>query len=374
MKITFNRKQLLTAIGEAAAATPSRTPKDILKSILLTGIGSHFEVIGTDQEIGIRATIPPDAVIDNDSPKQKTETLLPPQRIRQILTELSDAGVTFEIQDGFVRVSGGNAKFKVATEDPKEFPPVPEPNTEDCFQVATYALAAAIRRTEFSCDTESTRYALGGINVEVKDAKLVMAATDSRRLSVVELACETVGTPNQISRATVVPLKAWKSVASACNAGGEHVRFVVDDNSISFSVGNVAIYSRLVEGRFPKYRDVIPKGHGNKGSLPCGPFHQAIKQAQICLDSESRAVRMSFESGSLRIESTSSSGESAVEFPCEYEDENLTLSVDAKYIADILRVMPAEQILTCSMKTADDAVLFECDSLKYVVMPLADQS
>lgn len=373
MKITFNRKQLLNAISEAAAATPSRTPKDILKSVLLTGIGMRFEVIGTDQEIGIRAEISTDAVIDNDSPNQNIETLLQPQRIRSILTELSDVNVTLHIEDSAVRVIGSNAKFKITTEDAKEFPPVPEPNTANCYQVPTAVLAKAIKQTEFACDIESTRYALGGINVEVKGGQLILAATDSRRLSVVEVACESVGNPKDISKTTVVPMKAWKAVSSACQHGAEYVQFVVEDNSVSFRIGGVAVYSRLVEGRFPRYRDVIPKGHNIKVGIPCGPFLSAIKQAQICLDSETRAVRMSFTNGVVRIDSKSSSGESAVEFPCEYEDENLTLSLDPKYVSDILRVLPAETILSCSMKTADDAVLFEDGSLRYVVMPLADQ-
>jgi DNA polymerase-3 subunit beta len=371
MKIEFNRKQLLTAIGEAAAATPSRTPKDILKSVLLTGHGMHFEVIGTDQEIGIRVAIPADAVISNESPNQSVETLLPPQRIRQILTELSDVNVTIDIEDKNIRVISSNAKFRVTTEDPKEFPPVPEPGTENCYQVPAYALAAAIRRTEFACDVESTRYALGGINVEVKDGKLIMAATDSRRLSVVGVACETIGNPAEVTKATVVPLKAWKAVASACGSGAESCRFVIDEHSISLSVGNVAVYSRLVEGRFPKYRDVIPKRSNATVSLPCGPFYAAVKQSQICLDSETRAVQMTFHDGVVHIDSSSSGGESAVEFPCEYDYEKITLSLDPKYIADVLRVMPAEHVLKCAMNTADDAVLFQDDGdFRYVVMPL----
>lgn len=372
MKITFNRQQLLKSITEAASATPSRTPKDILKSVLLTGIGMHFEVIGTDQEIGIRAGISPDAIIENSDPNTHVETLLPPQRIKLILSELPDVNVTIEIVDGSVRVIGNSAKFKITTEDAKEYPPVPEPNTENCFQVSAYALAAAIRRTEFACDVESTRYALGGVNVEIKNGMLILAATDSRRLSVVELDCTVVGSPKEINKATVVPLKALKVILSACGTGAESVQFVVEDNSIAFSVGNVAIYSRLVEGRFPRYRDVIPQKHNNKVNLPCGPFLSAVKQAQICMDSESRAVRMTFSEGSVRIDTASSGGESAVEFPCEFEGDSITLSLDPKYVADILRVLPSEQIIECAMRTADDAVLFQTDgSLKYVVMPLA---
>lgn len=371
MKITFNRTALLKAIIDAAAASPTRTPKDILRSVLLTGKAKLFEVIGTDQEIGIRARLPEDAVIDNSS-KEAVEVLLQPTRIRQILSEIADPQVTIEIADGSIRVISSNAMFKLTTEDAQGFPPVPSLVSEDCWKVATPLFAQAIRRTEFACDLESTRYALGGINVEIVADKVILAATDSRRLSVCEVPCEKVGNPQAISKTTVVPSKAWKAVSTACGHGAEFVEFVATENDITFRVGNVSVYSRLVDGRFPRYRDVIPKQHDKHVTLPCSPFFAALRQAQICLDKEARAVSIHFTNGTVRIDSNSQSGESAVEFPCEYEADDLTLSVDPTYVTDLLKTLPPEQLIEVSLKSPDDPMLVQVgDSLKYVVMPLA---
>lgn len=371
MKITFNRAALLQAITDAASATPSRTPKDILRSVLLTGKGKLLEVIGTDQEIGIRAQIPEEAVISNTD-SGLVEVLLHPSRIKQILSEIGDVEVVFEIEDSSVRVISKNAKFKLTTEDAREFPPVPTLRTEDCWRVAAPIMAQAIRRTEFACDSETTRYALGGINVEIENGDLILAATDSRRLSVARMVCEKIGGPDAIGKTTVVPSKAWKAVTSACSHGAEFVDFVASEKDVTFRVGRVTIYTRLVDGRFPRWRDVIPKKSPVKVVLPCGPFFAAVRQAQICLDTETRAVSMRFADGSVKIDSTSQAGESAVEFPCEYDSEPLTMSLDPKYIADLLRTLSAEQLVECSLKSADDPILLQVgESLQHVIMPLA---
>lgn len=368
MKIEFSRLAILRALICAASATPNRTPKDILKNVLLTGSGKFVEVIGTDQEIGIRAQVDESGVITTI--KERFDVLLQPQRVRSILQELKDDFVVFDIEDHSLRIIGTGARFKVATEDAREFPPVPELKSDDVFVVGAKPMAAGIRRTEFACDLESTRYALGGISVEITNDTCILAATDSRRLSVVNIACEKSGTPKAIEKSTVIPVKAWRAIASATE-NAENVRFQVGDNDATFRIGNVTVYSRLVEGRFPRYRDVIPRQATVRVSLPVTPLFSALRQAQIVLDKESRAVSMKLSDGTLSVKSQSTAGESSVQFPCEYDKDDMAVSLDAVYVCDLLKTLPHESLVEMSLVDADTAVVFRVDGVvTYVVMPL----
>lgn len=365
---------VLNALIAVSAAVPSRTPKDILKNVLMTGSGTNIEFVATDMEIGIRSEIPESAIVANTS-KNKFEILFNPQRVKAILQELTASEVVFEIDDECrdMRIVASGSKFRITTEDAKEFPPVPQMSGDDCFKVSAPVFALAIRRTEFACDTESTRYALGGINIELTADKCVLVATDSRRLSLVEIAAEAIGSPTIINKPTVVPVKAWKSVASAAS-GAQEVQVQIGDNEVLFRVGSVSVYSRLIEGRFPRYRDVIPRRSNSEVHLPSGPFQSALRQSEICLDKETRGVTMTFDAGVVKLESMSSSGDSAVEFPCEYDREKLALSVDPKYLAEFLRTMSPEQIVDVSLIDADSPVVMRIgDSVTYVVMPLSQQ-
>ncbi len=369
VKIEIARQALLRALVCASAATPTRTPKDILKNVLMTGDGKSIEIIGTDQEIGIRAKLPESAI-----PREISESfdiLLPPQRVRTILQELKDDFVTFEINDQNLKITAKGAIFRVSTEDPNEFPPVPA-SENPAYIVDAKSLAIAIRRTEFACDLDSTRYALGGINVDVKGEMLVMAATDSRRLSVVEIMCQQTDAEAKIKPNTVIPSKAWRAVAGAADEA-EDIRFRVGDNDATFQVGNVSIYTRLVEGRFPRYRDVIPGSSTVRVPLPVSPFFSAMRQAQICLDKETRAVVITLKDGMMEVDSKSGVGTSSVTFPCEFDKEPITVSLDGTYVCDLLKTLPAESTVEVRLIDAGSAVMFKYENtLTYVLMPLID--
>lgn len=370
MKVTFNRSALLSAITTASAVVPGKTPKDILKNILISGHGSSFDVVGTDLEIGIIASIAAESVISNET-ITPLSTLLPPQRVHAILREMPDAEVVLDFNESDVIFKGASAKFRIATEDPREFPPVPFRSCDDWYQVPAPVFAQGIRRTEFAVDNESTRYALAGINIEVGDGACILAATDSRRLSVAKMSCEKVGSPEALEPNTVVPSKAWKAVSAAASSRqDEVVKFRCTDKDATFRTGLVTVYSRLVEGRFPRYRDVIPGKVRTRFNLPCGPFLGAVRQTLICQD-ESRGANFIFDKGVVLIRSESSVGSSDIEFPCEYDGDKLTIKLDPQYLADFLKTVPAEESIEVSLIDADTAVMFKVDqSNTYVVMPL----
>ena len=231
-----------------------------------------------------------------------------------------------------------------------------------------------IRRTQFAADVESTRYALGGILIELGSDSLVLAATDSRRLAVIEGRCTLQGGEDgQTHSSPVVPSKAMTLMERSLPDDDQEVRIAVHTNDVLVKSGPTTIYSRLVEGRYPQYRDVIPNESHTTIELVVGPFYSAVRQAQIVTNEESRGVDFQFSKGLMTLISRATDvGESKVELPVSYDREELTITFDPRYVADFLRVLDLESQIRLELINSESAAVFRTDeSYTYVVMPLS---
>ncbi|MDA1014805.1 MAG: DNA polymerase III subunit beta [Planctomycetota bacterium] len=367
MKLHCHRASLATAFQVVSGVVPSKTPKDILKNVKLQVDGTVATLIGTDLEVGIRYTIP------GVEPDSSGETLLPTKRIMDILRELTADSVDLEIGPEKIVVRSGQSVFNLSAQDPAEFPVVADFGDDKYHVVAPKDLRAMIKRTVFATDSESTRYALGGVLLELTSDSITLAATDSRRLAMVRAGCrgESIDTPENAM--PVVPSKAMTLVERSLEDDDDEVRIAVHANEILFKSKNSTIYSRLVEGRFPLYRDVIPQGDGAIVDLVVGPFYSAVRQAQIVTDEDSRGVDFTFENGTLRMNSqVSDVGQSTIELPISYDADPITITFDPRFVAEFLRVLDAESQVQLQLLDGESAAVFRtADDYTYVIMPLS---
>ncbi len=367
MKLHCHRPSLVTAFQIVSGIVPTRTPKDILRNVKLQVGGGKATLIGTDQEVGIRYDIPG---IETDS---AGEVLLPKDRVVAILRELNDEGVDLEVGEKALWIRSGHSEFRLSAEDPAEFPPVQAFDAENYHVIPAASFKEMIRRTVFSTDVESTRYALGGVLMEFLGDKLTMAATDSRRLAVISSVCSTLGTVEPRTTHPVVPSKALTLIEKSITDSDQDVYLSVYPNSVLVKCGNSTIYSRLVEGRFPRYGDVIPTSSSVQMDLLVGPFLSAVRQAQIVTSEESRGVDFEFGNGVLRLKSIAADvGESKVEMPISYDGESLTITFDPRYIVEFLRILDSASSVKLLLNDSDSAALLKTeDGYQYVVMPLS---
>lgn len=367
MKLHCHRPSLSAAFQTVSGIVPSRTPKEILRNVKLQVGGGKATLLGTDQEVGIRCEIPG---VETDS---AGEVLLPKDRLLAILRELTDDGVDFEVTEKALWVRSGHSEFKLSAEDPAEFPPVQAFDATAYHVVPAASLKEMIRRTVFATDTESTRYALGGVLMEFIGDKLTMAATDSRRLAVISTACSAVGTIEPRSTHPVVPAKALSLIERSITDADQDVYVAVYPNSVLVKVGSSTIYSRLVEGRFPRYADVIPTGASTQIDMVVGPFSSAVRQAMIVTSEESRGVDFSFGKGVLRLQSVAADiGESKVEIPISHDGDELTITFDPRYIVEFLRILDPSSSVKVLLSDSDSAAVMKTeDGYTYVIMPLA---
>jgi DNA polymerase-3 subunit beta len=292
-----------------------------------------------------------------------------------ILRELTEEQVSIEVTDGKVNIASGHSEFRLSPEDPVEFPSVAVFDQDAYFSGPGSVLREASRRTLFATDVESTRYALGGVLIEPGEKGLTLAATDSRRLAVVEIPCSKTGDPaSGPANGAVIPSKAMSLIEkSIAGAEDDEVFLALRNSDVLVKSGNGTIASRLVEGRFPKYRQVIPASSPIAIDMVAGPFYTAVRQAQIVTSDESRGVDFTFSEGNLTLQSQAADvGASKIEMPIPYNGEELTITFDPKYVADFLRILDSETAFTLNLTDAESqAVARVGDGYTYVIMPLS---
>ena len=368
MKITCQRDKLLDAFQTAAAVAPARSPKPILQNIKLTVEEGGTSLTATDMEVGVHIAV---SGIEVESPGS---ALLPVARFGSILRESTDEKLSIQADQQGTVVRGDRSEFNLPGADPAEFPPVPEFAGENCCEVPARLLKELTRRTLFATDTESSRYQLGGVLLEFEAEKITAVGTDGRRLAKMEGPAIRVGDGVTGETMTIVPARAMQLIDRAITDGDAEVQLAAHPSDIQIKSPRATIYARLVEGRFPKWRDVFPQRTGStKIELIAGPVYAAVRQASIVASEESRGLTLSFSEGTLTLSGqTAEVGQSRVEMPVAYDGDKLEISLDHRFVADFLKVLDPEKTFTLDVQDGDAAAMFTTDDgYGYVVMPLA---
>lgn len=368
MQITCDSNSFLAAFNLASAVAPARSPKPILRNVRMEVSGEGLcTLMATDLEIGVRVEVSGVEV------GQPGDVLLPVDRFGQILRESKDAKLTIESDEGKVLVRSNYSSFKLPSADAAEYPSVAGFEGEQYHTIPARTLVELIRRTAFAADTDSARYALGGVMLELNENEALAVATDGRRLATVGAAANSVNGHNTDGKTVIVPIRAVKLIERALADCECDVQILARNNDVLVKAGGVTIFSRLVEGRFPKWRDVFPRLPGYvKLELPVEPFHAAVRQAAIVTSDESRGVDFKFGDGKVILSAKSAeSGLSRVELPIAYDGPWLDITLDPRYFGDFLKAVSSGTFSLEVLNEESAAVCSTDDGYRYVIMPLA---
>ncbi len=369
MKISCQRESLTSAFALAASIAPTRSPKEILQNVKITASGGKLTLTATDMEVGIRLDL-------TDGVEVETEgtALLPVQRTMAILRENNDETLTFETDDSGIKVTGSRSKFKLPGNNPDEFPHVDGFDETKYHVLPTRLFRSMVKRTVFATDSESSRYALGGVLLELEGESVIAVGTDGRRLARMEGKGESVGEHGTSGSNTIVPTRAIQLMERALDDKDETIDIAARSNDLLLRTSQAVIYSRLVEGRYPNWRQVFPtREKAIQLDMTVGPLFAALRQAAIVTDHESRGIDFTFVDGTLKMEaSTADIGESQIELPIAYDGESITLTMDNRYVADFCKVLDNEATFIMEIETgASPALLATDDGYGYVIMPMA---
>src|SRR5690349_21265671 len=254
MKALCNREELLAAFGMVGGVVPARSPKPILQNVKLVADPDGGSILmATDLEVGIRYRV---LGVKVDQPGS---VILPTQKTQSILRTSGDEELAIEVDGDSLVIRGLHAEFQMPGEDPDLFPEVPDFAATSYHVIAAADLKRLIRRTMFATDVESTRYALGGVLVELTSESITLVGTDGRRLARMSAPAEMEGDQALPTGTPVIPVKTLKLIERNLSDDDPPVHLSIQSGTAAFVRSESAvIYSRLVEGRFPRYQDVFP--------------------------------------------------------------------------------------------------------------------
>lgn len=368
MKISCDREKLASAFQLAGSIAQARSPKEILQNVKMEVTASKVTLMATDSDTGIRIEVEGGEILTPG------KVLLHVARVGQILRECNDDKLYFEVDQNKILIKGSHSEFNLPSANADEYPTVTGFEEETYHEIPARLFREMVRRTTFATDQDSTRFALGGVLMEMNGEDILAVGTDGRRLARMSGKGKSVGGHETIGSTTIVPTRSLALMERSIGDKDEVVHVASRGNDVLLRTNRTIIYSRLVEGRYPNWRQVIPnRDNSIKINLTVGPFHNMIRQAAIVADQESRGLDFEFGEGTLLLSAkTADLGQSRVEMPIEYDGETIKMKLDHRFISDFLKVLdPEMKFIMDIVGPTSPALMTTDDGYAYVVMPMA---
>ena len=370
MIVTCPRDSLLSACQIVGIAVPARTTMPVYQNLKAIATDDRLTLMATDLEVGIRYELRGPAV------EEPGEAILPVSRLTSILRETPDNEIRMDADDRRTRVNTSVSEYEMPAEDPASFADIADfVAGEKYYELAAGDLSRMIRRTVFAAAREEGKYAMRGVLWDMDDKKAKLVATDGKRLAVTGGPCVARGGSDKKGQSHLVPPKAMSLLERILADGdaSQPVQVSLRNNDALFKTERAVIYSRLVEGRFPPYRDVIPKKANARIPLVVNEFLSAVRQAAIMTDDESKRITFHFASGKLNLEAQgATTGKSKVSMRLEeYSGPAIDISFDPVYLTDMLRVLDGQDQLQLDLVDGQKSAVFRMgEDYLYLVVPL----
>lgn len=361
MKITCPKERLQEAISQVQGAVSPKTTLPILSNVLLEAEGQTLTLTTTDLDIGIQYTIP----VELSEPGSIT---LPAKRLFGIIRELPLGNVSLSVDSTNVAViTCGNAHFKIVGLSTEEFPKLPEFPESKVLNLPQVLLGEMINKTSYAISHDESRYVLNGLYLLLKSNKATMVATDGRRLAFIE---KRIDLPKGAEVETIIPAKAVSELVKLLGEGTS-VEIVLAKNQIAFKIPNCMLVSRLIEGRFPNYKQVIPDGLEQKISLNREELLSAVKRSALVTSDRSNSIKLNFMPKQLVISAnTPDVGESRESLIISYEGKELDIAFNPNFVMDVLRNIDTEEVLLEVTDGANPGIIRTGQEFLYVLMPM----
>jgi len=363
MKLLCSRQALQEALSLVASVVSVRSPKEVLKCVRLVGDDTGLFIEGTDLETAARARV---SQVELTEPG---EVLIPADRLTGIVRESLHETFTLEAAEDTCVIRGQDDEYKIYGHDPKDFPPVAQFEEEPDFAIKAEVLRDLADKTVHAAAKESTRYAINGVLWEKRGKKLILVATDGRRLARASGPLEQAGSGEAEA---IVPAKAINLLNRLMHGGDEVVEVRLTSNQLLARTQRAVVASVLIEGHFPKYEDVVPRDCDKRARLNRLEFLSAIRRAALLTSEESKGVRMEFADGELTLTSRApEQGEARIRMTASYEGEPISIGFNPYFLVDALKVMEDEEVLFEMKEPTRPGVLRGDGDFLYLIMPVS---
>jgi DNA polymerase-3 subunit beta len=372
MKLKVQREAFLTACQIVGAAVAPRTTMPVLACIKAEAFEDALVLMGTDTEISIRYELRGVEI------KKPGQVILPPGKLIAILRESSDEEISLDGDESKTILKTSSGVFELSGQDPSAFPPVEPLDTAGSYhEVRAGLLKTLIRRTGFAADKkEGTRWAVTGVLWEAEKDKCRLVATDTKRLALAEAAATIHGNGATDGKIThLIPGKAITLLERNLADDGDIIQIALQPNGAQFQTGRWLIHTKLVQGKFPPYKDIIPKKATVKIPIEPAAFASRLRQSAIMTDDETKRVDFHFESGKVTMKARGAeTGSSEVHLDLEeHTGGEVDIAFDPNYILDMLRAIEGEPKVHLEMSDGSKPAVFKLDeNYTYLVMPMGN--
>ena len=373
MKVRIGRDELLTGLQRVQGVVEKRNTMPILSNILLEAKQDGVEIVATDLEIGMRGHYKATVL-------QTGGVTVSARKLFEIIKELPSSEIELTAGDNnWTTIQAGKSQFKVVGLPSADYPALPAIEREGLTPLSGDGFLELIRKTLFAAGDNDARYILNGLLVTLvmtdKKTALRLVGTDGHRLAVAEQEVGKAGSkggPQEIK--AIIPKKAAQEMRRLLEEGGEGEPLIgFTKNLMIFRKSGLLLTSRLMEGNYPNYQQVIPKEGGKKISVNRVELESALRRVSVLSKDKASAVKVSFAAGKMTLFSSNPDyGEATEELPARYEGEAHNTGFNARYLLDVFSVMDGETI-TLQMETPLSPCLIqepESPGFKCVVMPI----
>jgi DNA polymerase III subunit beta len=366
MNLTISKEQIINGLQAVQNVVSNRTTLPILSNVLLRAEGDKLELTATDLDVTIACSV--EAKV-----KKPGASTVPVKKLFGIVRELGNSEIDLEVDDKNVcSIRSGASFYKINGLSADEFPPMPKFKEDKKVELPQEKVRGMMKKTSFAISTDESRYVLNGIYISLKDHKMTMVATDGRRLALVD---EEVDISEKSQGEFIAPAKAVGELNRLLqDKGNVEIRYT--DNQASFTLkdeknGSVLIVTKLIEGNYPNYRQVIPNEVKERVSLGREEFLHALKRAEIMTSDKSNSVKLTFGKNNLAITANSPEvGEARESIAINYKGKEMAIAFNPKYMIDPLNALVNDEVFIELIDELSPGVLKINGPFLYVVMPM----
>ena len=365
MDLVVRKTDLLRELQLFQGIVERKNTIPILANVLMEAKGNQVELLATDLEVGLRSRC-------EASVSKGGALTLPAKKLYEIVKALPDTDVRIEQDSSSVTVAADRFDSKMQTLPREDFPTVPDATGQGLLALSGSVLRSMIARTQFAITGEDTRYFLNGAQLVLKGESMTLVATDGHRLALVSV--PRPGTAAEAETKVILPKKTLMELAKLLD-GDVEVRYEHGENHLFFHVGDRLLISRKIDGQFPAYERVIPKGNDKRVEFERDRLTNAIKRVALLSNERSRAVKLAIDKGKVEVTSSSPEfGEAREQLSVEYAGPPLQICFNAQYVLDFVNVVETDGVALELKDEVSQAVMrpigAEGYDYTYVIMPM----
>ncbi len=359
MNIIIEKNVLLTPLAKLVSITERRSIMPILSNILIGFSRDQIQIYSTDLELSAIGCVP----YQGDAEKK---IVLHGRKFFEILKEMDAEAINLDVGDSSMTMRQKQAEFVLSLQDPEEFPEVKEIVGAEEFSLPGDAFLEMIEKVEFAISSDETRYVLTGMYIAGADGFLSVVGTDGFRMAFYQQEAAGVKGFSGI----IIPKRSVLEIGKMIGEG-EEVKVVVGEKHVQFSTPSVTVISRLLEGNFPDYENVVPRNNTNVLTVEKAKFLKGLRKVATII-SKLEPIKVTLSEGAMEIETESEVGRAKEVLDVDYHGESLNMNFNIRFLMDVVGHIQGETIIVRAPSTYG-AVLFEGekdDRYKNIVMPI----